>query len=151
MLKRLALAVLILVPAFGHGAETGASPKLPRVATLFKQADADRSGTLSRAEVEKSVPQLARDFDKIDANRDGQISRHELAAWNKAQRGSRRMSAAERFRHADEDGDGAISREEAARHAPRLAQKFDAIDTDRDGKLSAEELRAYGEAKRNVR
>ncbi|RMH94545.1 hypothetical protein EBB59_02420 [Lysobacter pythonis] len=42
---------------------------------------------------------------------------------------------------ADADGDGFISRAEAARH-PRLAERFDWLDTDKDGKLSADERRA---------
>ncbi len=41
----------------------------------------------------------------------------------------------------DQNGDGMISRDEAAAH-PRLAQSFDRLDTNQDGALSREELRA---------
>jgi Ca2+-binding EF-hand superfamily protein len=75
-------------------------------------------------------------------------ARAEPNAWSKARRSARQAQAAERFRHADADGDGAISRAEAEAHAPRLAQKFARIDTDRDGRLTQDELRAYREAKR---
>jgi hypothetical protein len=51
-------------------------------------------------------------------------------------------SAPSRSSHAlDQNGDGLISREEAAAH-PRLGQSFDRLDANQDGVLSREELRA---------
>ena len=44
---------------------------------------------------------------------------------------------------ADSDGDGALSREEAAKSLPRIARKFDRIDADRDGRLTLEEMHAW--------
>ncbi len=43
---------------------------------------------------------------------------------------------------ADANGDGVITREEAAKY-PRLAARFDALDKNKDGKLSADELPAW--------
>ncbi len=149
MFKRALIAALILVPAIGFAADNTAGAKGHRAAGWFKKADADRNGMLSRAEVEKAMPRLAPKFDSIDTNKDGQLSRGELHAWKKAHRGERQAKAAERFRHADADGDGAISRAEAEKHAPRLAKKFDQIDANKDGKLTQDELRAYREAKRS--
>ena len=46
-----------------------------------------------------------------------------------------------RMAQLDKNGDGNISREEAAA-SPRLSQDFDRIDTNKDGVLSQDELRA---------
>lgn len=149
MFKRTLIAALVLVPALGFAADNITGAKGARAAGHFKQADTDGNGTLSRAEVEKAMHHLTSKFDSIDANQDGQLSRGELKAWKKTQRGERQAKAAERFKHADTDGDGAISRAEAGKHAPRLAKKFDQIDSNHDGRLAPEELRAYRQAKRS--
>jgi Ca2+-binding EF-hand superfamily protein len=161
MFKRTLIAALFLVPALGFAAgntttTTATAPKGER-GSYFTKADADGNGTLSRAEVEKSMPRLAEKFDQIDTNKDGQLSRDEMKAWKKTHKqahkkgnkADRQARAAERFMHADTNGDGKISRAEAEQNAPRLAKKFDAIDADKDGQLTQDELRAYRESKRN--
>jgi Ca2+-binding EF-hand superfamily protein len=156
MFKRSLIAALFLVPALGFAADDTTAPKGGR-GGYFSQADADGNGTLSRAEVDKSLPRLAKKFDQIDANKDGQLSRAELKAWTKTHKhahrkgnkADREAKAAERFKHADGNGDGKISRAEAEKNAPRLAKKFDAIDANKDGQLTQEELQAYREAKRS--
>lgn len=45
----------------------------------------------------------------------------------------------------DKDGDGAISREEAA-SSKYLAKRFDEIDTNKDGKIDRNEMKAHHEA-----
>lgn len=156
MFKRSLIAALILVPALGLAADNTTAPKGER-GSHFNKADADGNGTLSRAEVEKSLPRLAQKFDQIDTNKDGQLSRDEMKAGKKTHKhahkkgnkADRQAKAAERFKHADTNGDGKISRAEAEKNAPRLAKKFDAIDANKDGQLTQEELQAYRETKRS--
>jgi len=61
--------------------------------------------------------------------------------------GAGRAGGMERLRAADTNGDGMISRQEAAA-LPRIAKNFDAIDTNRDGQVTGEELRAFHQAQR---
>ena len=53
----------------------------------------------------------------------------------------------DRLQKADTNGDGLISRAEAAA-LPRLAKHFDEIDTNKDGQVSADEMRASHEKRR---
>lgn len=57
----------------------------------------------------------------------------------------------ERFKLADKDANGALSRAETAQCMPRLAANFDAIDTDRDGQLTRAEIRAFIQTLRQKR
>ncbi len=52
-----------------------------------------------------------------------------------------KAGAQDSFMRLDENADGKVSREEAAR-MPEISDKFDALDKDRDGFLSAEEVEA---------
>src|SRR5712691_10295340 len=54
---------------------------------------------------------------------------------------------AERFKQADTNGDGMISRAEAAA-LPMIAKHFDEIDANKDGQVTADELRAFHEKRR---
>src|SRR6478609_8843307 len=53
----------------------------------------------------------------------------------------------ERLKAADTNGDGLLSRTEAAA-LPRLADRFDAIDANKDGQVSFDELKAFHQAHR---
>lgn len=56
--------------------------------------------------------------------------------------GQRGAGQLERFRAADKNADGLISREEAQASLPGLAANFDAIDANKDGNISQAELQA---------
>ncbi|MDB5799765.1 MAG: calcium sensor EFh [Rhodocyclales bacterium] len=57
----------------------------------------------------------------------------------------------ERLKSADTDKDGLISRAEAEKGLPRLAEHFDRLDTNKDGKISPDELKAMAEKMRHHR
>ena len=59
----------------------------------------------------------------------------------------RRGAMLERIKAADTNGDGLISKSEAAA-LPRFAERFDQVDANRDGQVSFEELRAFHAAHR---
>jgi Ca2+-binding EF-hand superfamily protein len=52
----------------------------------------------------------------------------------------------QRFKQADTDGDGRLSRAEAEQAMPRLGQHFDRIDADKDGHVTLEEMAAARKA-----
>jgi hypothetical protein len=54
---------------------------------------------------------------------------------------------ATRFKQADANGDGGLSREEAQKAMPRAARHFDQIDANRDGIVTLEELQAARKAR----
>jgi hypothetical protein len=56
--------------------------------------------------------------------------------------GHKRGAMIERLKAADTDGNGTLSRAEAAA-LPRLAERFDAIDANRDGQVTFDELAAF--------
>jgi hypothetical protein len=62
-----------------------------------------------------------------------------------AARSDRRDAAMQRLADADGNGDGLLSRDEAAA-LPRLAERFDSIDANGDGVISRDELAAVARA-----
>jgi EF hand len=59
-------------------------------------------------------------------------------------KGERAHKMHERWKAADKDGDGKISRAEAAA-LPRINKHFDEIDANKDGFITTEELKAFHE------
>ncbi|MEO8386368.1 MAG: EF-hand domain-containing protein [Betaproteobacteria bacterium] len=62
----------------------------------------------------------------------------------KGNHGDRAAKMQERIWAQDKDGDGKLSRAEAAA-LPRLAKHFDEIDTNKDGFITKEEMKAFHE------
>ena len=112
----------------------------------LKAADRNADGMLSRDEA-ASLPRISQNFDAIDANKDGYITFEELRAFHRAHHGGHGRHGG--LKALDKDGDGRISRDEAAA-APRLAQGFDRIDANHDGFLARDELKAAHAAMREA-
>jgi Ca2+-binding EF-hand superfamily protein len=108
----------------------------------WKSADTDGNGTLSRVEAEASMPWMSGSFEKLDGNADGQLTREEMRAGREHGHEGMREAAADRFKGADANGDGAIDLAEAQTGMPKLAEKFTTVDANNDGKVTPDELRS---------
>ena len=106
--------------------------------------DVNNDGVIDRAEAAKH-PRLAEKFDSLDKNKDGKLDTGERPSW-KGKRGHRGGGMGHVIK-LDTDGDGRISRAEAAAQ-PKVAARFDQIDGNRDGYLMRSELRASAERHR---
>lgn len=105
----------------------------------FSLADADRDGTITRAELLGTVSRLvqrrvALRFSKLDRNRDGRVSRAEVPTMD-----------AQRFARFDLDRDGVFTARElstvmALQATERVEYLFVQIDKDQDGRFSQAEL-----------
>ncbi len=79
----------------GRGGRAGAGFR-ERFDALFRRADADGDGALSRAEAQAALPRLARKFGRVDADGDGRISLEEAHAWLDLRRAPVRRDASAR-------------------------------------------------------
>lgn len=57
-------------------------------------------------------------------------------------RTEKKVQFEQRFKRADTNGDGAISRAEAQTSLPRLARHFERVDANKDGQVTREEMAA---------
>jgi Ca2+-binding EF-hand superfamily protein len=76
-------------------------------------------------------------FDRMDANKDGVVTAQEMEKAHP--QGDKKMSASDKIKTIDTNGDGQLS---AAEHAAGSAAMFDKMDTDHNGSLSAGEWKA---------
>ena len=62
--------------------------------------------------------------------------------------GGRGQKLMAKFKAADTNGDGQLSKDEMSKGMPRLAAHFDEIDTNHDGQVSKQELVTYLRARK---
>jgi Ca2+-binding EF-hand superfamily protein len=136
-------ALAAVLPPAAVAADSGG-----KLEQAFKKADKDNDGSLDREEA-KALPRVAKNFDKIDADKSGTVTLAEIhAAGNQAAKQIEEQDRA-RFQAADKDHDGTLDREEA-KVFPRIAKNFDKIDADKSGTISQEEIRNYARAQRST-
>jgi len=85
-------------------------------------------------------PWVLQYFDQIDADRNGQLNRAEITAWVDNAREQMRQQFLAKFRAADANGDGQLSRDEARGGMPQLYEHFEFVDAGGDGLVSLAEL-----------
>jgi Ca2+-binding EF-hand superfamily protein len=103
----------------------------------FAQADADKSGALSRDEVNTYL--VTHVFESRDADRDGRLTKAEWLVGDDA--GQEKL-----FLERDANNDGVVTLEEALAYGKikgASRQFVRAADTNKDGLLSREEVTAY--------
>ena len=134
----------VVLSCAAMGADQGVITRQERDAKIdqaFNALDTDKSGSLSRAEIEQNAPALADSFDQMDTNHNGVISR---AEFKKAilDAAKKQLQFRANLARADKDKNGMLSREEA-KALPNLSVHFDEIDANHDGQLTLKEISDY--------
>jgi Ca2+-binding EF-hand superfamily protein len=121
------------------------TPKKLAVSTLFLLASSGvfaAATDLSADEVKAEKAYIDGAFSKIDANGDGKIDKAEWDGFMTGFLKTKRDQFNALFTEADTNHDGKLSRDEAKKANPLLAEHFTKIDTNKDGFLTAPEIRA---------
>lgn len=84
---------------------------------------------------------IAAGFAAMDTDKNGQVDRTEFEGFMRARLAKQHESFDTAFAQLDKNGDGKISRAEAAA-LPPLFSNFAAVDTNGDGNITKDELRA---------
>lgn len=129
--------------AFGIAAVAGFA-LLPSVAhaneATFESMDDNEDGKIS---TDEHFAAASRMFEKMDTNADGKVTAAEMTAAHQRITGKKaqktELTAAEKIKMLDTDGDGALTSEE---HAAGARSMFDKMDADKDGYLTKAELKA---------
>src|SRR5688572_17793783 len=110
----------------------------------FAAMDADADGKVTPDEHAAGARKM---FETMDANKDGKVAADEMEAAHAQMAGDKakkmahgkEMSAAEKIKVVDTNGDGVLTAEE---HTAGARTMFDKMDSNKDGSLTKGELKA---------
>lgn len=137
-----ALTLLILMPNVAHAAPAPLARGGDAI-TRLREADANRDGTVSRAEL---LSYRTSQWSRFDRNGDGYFTPEDLPAFLRDRWNGGRLAE---MRHSfDANRDGRISRAEFT-HGPTPA--FDLADANGDGRVTEAEFRAATAAAKDAR
>lgn len=112
-----------------------------RHGTLFKNADTNGDGSISKAEFDAYYAKHnAEHFKEMDANKDGKLTPDEMQSGHrhKMKRDDGTAHLDKLFDTADANLDGGLNKEEA-NAMPMLKNYFDKVDANKDGKVTRQE------------
>jgi hypothetical protein len=141
--KSVLLAALVtLAPVAVLAADPASSPGASRgEGGVFKRLDTNQDGVISKDEA-AGAERIAKSFDRLDADHDGMITQDEMRAAAESRREEMKAEMAARFKAADKNTDGLLSKDEATAGMPMVARRFDQLDSNKDSQLTPEELAA---------
>jgi Ca2+-binding EF-hand superfamily protein len=136
----LATRTLALSSCFGFALATG----MPEAKAhgnqvdMFQSMDANADGKISVAEHAATAKAM---FEKMDADHDGSVTEKEMTAAHQKITGQKpgagEMSAADKIKAVDTNGDGKLTAEE---HQAGSKMMFEKMDADHDGFLTKAEM-----------
>jgi len=134
----LGLAAFGMLATARAGADTPAGGSSGR--DMFQRMDTNGDGKVSADEHAAGARRM---FETMDANHDGRVTAREMDAAHEQVTGQKAkrtdLSAADKIKAIDTDGDGAVSAEE---HEAGSKIMFEKMDSDGDGSLTRSEMDA---------
>jgi Ca2+-binding EF-hand superfamily protein len=146
-MNRKTLLFVTVLTALGAGSAVAATQASDAQKPARASLDANNDGAIDKAEAAGHA-RLAEHFDRLDRNADGKLTPDERPQQRGRHGGKGGWSGSHAFQKLDADGDGKVSRAEAAAE-PRFAERFDRLDANRDGVVDRTDRELQGKQRRD--